>query len=299
MPRRPKIDLGRPPTVAFRDQRRGNDGRDNCATSGHRFPERSGQSMARQSNASTPMRPRFFWLETAHTRSSARCAFHSSIFPRSQNAKPPAKRKSRSIAPIAPAIYRGVVAITREPNGRLAIGGRGEPVEWAVEMRRFDEIQTLDRLAEARGNRRGARRSARPRGGGCAPRRAPASRNAAFTETLAEIIAQNEAELARSNRSCFRCRTVRALGAATRDALERVKPLLQARERAGLGAAMPWRSASRQYRAHRRQAGVVRRHRIRRPHRNRRRALRSRLSADGSDRARTAARLPTSYSIAI
>src|SRR5215831_2731890 len=49
--------------------------------------------------------------------------------------------------PYAPALYRGVVAITREVDGRLAIGGQGEPVEYAVEMRRFDETQTLDRLA--------------------------------------------------------------------------------------------------------------------------------------------------------
>ncbi|HZO46723.1 MAG TPA: AAA family ATPase [Xanthobacteraceae bacterium] len=50
----------------------------------------------------------------------------------------------------APDIYRRVVAITREPDGRLALDGRGEPVEWALEMRRFDEEQTLDHLA-ARG----------------------------------------------------------------------------------------------------------------------------------------------------
>src|SRR5664279_2857956 len=48
----------------------------------------------------------------------------------------------------APAIYRGVIAITREADGSLAIGGTGTPVEWAVEMARFDESQTLDRLAE-------------------------------------------------------------------------------------------------------------------------------------------------------
>src|SRR5262249_2095495 len=50
--------------------------------------------------------------------------------------------------PFAPAIYRRVVAITREANGRLTIGGTGEPIEWAVEMRRFDENATLDRLAD-------------------------------------------------------------------------------------------------------------------------------------------------------
>jgi hypothetical protein len=48
----------------------------------------------------------------------------------------------------APEIYRGVLAITREPNGRLALGSSGTPVEWAVEMQRFDESMTLDRLAD-------------------------------------------------------------------------------------------------------------------------------------------------------
>src|SRR5499427_4045972 len=57
------------------------------------------------------------------------------------------KRKSACEAeievnrPFAPELYRGVVAITREAGGRLTIGGKGEPVEWAVEMRRFDETQ--------------------------------------------------------------------------------------------------------------------------------------------------------------
>ncbi|CAN5307858.1 bifunctional aminoglycoside phosphotransferase/ATP-binding protein [soil metagenome] len=48
--------------------------------------------------------------------------------------------------PFAPQIYRRVVAITREPDG-LAIGGGGEPVEWAVEMARFDETRSFDHLA--------------------------------------------------------------------------------------------------------------------------------------------------------
>ena len=49
----------------------------------------------------------------------------------------------------APDIYRRVLPITRGPDGRLALGGDGTPVEWAVEMRRFDENATLDRLADA------------------------------------------------------------------------------------------------------------------------------------------------------
>ena len=49
---------------------------------------------------------------------------------------------------LAPNLYRGVVAITRESDGRLAIGGDGEPVEWAVDMVRFDENRTLDHLTD-------------------------------------------------------------------------------------------------------------------------------------------------------
>src|SRR5580658_1524146 len=63
-----------------------------------------------------------------------------------------AKRKAACAAEIevnrrlAPKLYRGVVAITRESDGRLAIDGDGVPVEWAVDMARFDENRTLDHL---------------------------------------------------------------------------------------------------------------------------------------------------------
>jgi uncharacterized protein len=50
--------------------------------------------------------------------------------------------------PFAPDIYHGVVPITRMTDGSLSIGGAGEPVEYAVEMARFDENQTLDHLAK-------------------------------------------------------------------------------------------------------------------------------------------------------
>jgi aminoglycoside phosphotransferase family enzyme/predicted kinase len=48
----------------------------------------------------------------------------------------------------APQIYRRVVPITRGLEG-FQIGGDGPVVEWAVEMARFDENKTLDRLAQA------------------------------------------------------------------------------------------------------------------------------------------------------
>ena len=45
----------------------------------------------------------------------------------------------------APELYRRVVAITRNADGAFEIDGTGTPVEWAVEMARFDETQSLDR----------------------------------------------------------------------------------------------------------------------------------------------------------
>ncbi|HEY5830217.1 MAG TPA: hypothetical protein VIV01_17790, partial [Hyphomicrobiaceae bacterium] len=49
----------------------------------------------------------------------------------------------------APQLYLGVVAITREADGRLAIGGSGTPVEWAVRMRAFDQADLLGARAAA------------------------------------------------------------------------------------------------------------------------------------------------------
>jgi aminoglycoside phosphotransferase family enzyme/predicted kinase len=48
----------------------------------------------------------------------------------------------------APALYLGVRPVTRESHGRLALGGGGTPVDWVVEMVRFDQQTLFDRLAE-------------------------------------------------------------------------------------------------------------------------------------------------------
>ena len=51
--------------------------------------------------------------------------------------------------PYAPAIYRGLIAITRESDGHLALGGAGEPIEWAVHMAPFAESDVLaNRVAQ-------------------------------------------------------------------------------------------------------------------------------------------------------
>ena len=49
---------------------------------------------------------------------------------------------------LTPDVYRGVVPLVRSATG-LAIGGRGEVVDWLVVMKRLDENQMLDRVIAA------------------------------------------------------------------------------------------------------------------------------------------------------
>ncbi|WP_440994960.1 AAA family ATPase [Arhodomonas sp. SL1] len=47
----------------------------------------------------------------------------------------------------APTLYLGVSALTREADGAIAFGGAGEPFEYVVVLRRFDQRYLLDRMA--------------------------------------------------------------------------------------------------------------------------------------------------------
>ncbi len=51
--------------------------------------------------------------------------------------------------PHAPGLYLGLVAVTRTSAGRLALGGSGEVVEWALHMRRFSQDALLSNIAAA------------------------------------------------------------------------------------------------------------------------------------------------------
>jgi aminoglycoside phosphotransferase family enzyme/predicted kinase len=66
-----------------------------------------------------------------------------------QKRKAACEEEIRINRPFAPQIYHRVVAITEEPDGSLRVGGDGTPIEYAVEMSRFDENRTLDHLAKA------------------------------------------------------------------------------------------------------------------------------------------------------
>lgn len=61
------------------------------------------------------------------------------------------RREIEVNSPNAPEIYRDAVAITRERDGRLVIGGSGTPVEWAVRMARFGQEQLLSTIAKQHG----------------------------------------------------------------------------------------------------------------------------------------------------
>ena len=181
-----------------------------------------------------------------------------------------AKRKAACDAeievnrPYAPSIYRGVVAITREADGALAIGGKGEPVEWAVEMARFDETQTLDHLADA-GLIDAALADALGRAVARAHAAAPVAMNARLSPPSWARSSHRTTPSLRALPELFPPAAVARTRARRRAlAFARLRPLLDVRERAGRVRALPWRSASRQYRLCIDGAPVlVRRHRIR------------------------------------
>ncbi|KUF11826.1 AAA family ATPase [Pseudoponticoccus marisrubri] len=60
------------------------------------------------------------------------------------------RRELELNAPAAPTLYRDVIPVTREADGRLALDGDGRPVEWVLRMVRFPDDDQLDRVA-ARG----------------------------------------------------------------------------------------------------------------------------------------------------
>jgi aminoglycoside phosphotransferase family enzyme/predicted kinase len=148
------------------------------------------------------------------------------------------KRKAACLAeidanrPFAPELYRGVIAVTRGRDGALALGGGGEPVEWAVDMWRFDETKTLDRLADA-GKIDLAMADELARGVAAAHARAPAVEAAPWIDALAQYIEQNDAAF-HEYPALFPKAAVAQFTAASRAAFARLQPLLLVRGKDGL-----------------------------------------------------------------
>jgi uncharacterized protein len=132
-------------------------------------------------------------------------------------------------APYAPEIYCGVVAITREASGKLAIGGAGTPVEWAVEMRRFDERRTLDHIA---GEIDEALADALGRAVAAAHAKTLAVDAHVWIAAIGSYIDEH-VEAFRQYPNVFPAAEVEALARASRAAYERIVPLLRERSRRG------------------------------------------------------------------
>ena len=134
--------------------------------------------------------------------------------------------------PFAPQIYRRALPITREPDGRLALDGKGAPLEWAVEMRRFDERETLDRLAADRmidaalADRLGVMVAA-------SHKAAPAFDAKTWLDALAGFVSQNDAAL-RALPELFPPDAVADLTAASRTMLNNLRSPVLERGRLGL-----------------------------------------------------------------
>ena len=58
------------------------------------------------------------------------------------------KRELTLNKPELPSIYLEVQPITKDSNGSLALGGRGDVVEWVLVMARFSEHRVLDTMAK-------------------------------------------------------------------------------------------------------------------------------------------------------
>lgn len=132
----------------------------------------------------------------------------------------------------APAIYKGVLAVVRRPDGNLALGGEGEVLDWVVDMARFDENSLLDRLAQR---------------GGLTPRLIGelAEAIAAFHGLAEErydrggkiglqgVLTGNAAAFAELPPGILDAGQVKRLIEASAQALEHLGPLLEARRRLG------------------------------------------------------------------
>ncbi len=153
-----------------------------------------------------------------------------------------AKRHAACVAELAinrrtaPTLYRGVVAIRREADGRLRLdeeGGEaaGDAIDWLVSMARFPDEALFDRMAER---------------GGLTPvlMRWLAERIAAFHRDAAprpdgggvealRTVADGNLEDLRAAPDLFPADAVARLAERTGDALDRLAPLLEARRRDG------------------------------------------------------------------
>lgn len=130
----------------------------------------------------------------------------------------------------APQLYRRVVPITRNEDGSLSIDGGGTPVEYAVEMTRFDERKTIDQLARSGpfdpGLVKGIAETIAASHAKAA--RAPVD---SWIESIPKIVEDNTMALQAAGR--FPANNIAGLGMASHAAFSRIRGLLECRGRGG------------------------------------------------------------------
>jgi len=148
------------------------------------------------------------------------------------------KRKAACLAELevnrrfAPQLYRRIVPVTRDEGGALALDGAGVPVEWAVEMVRFDDTMTLDHLAD-RGALDDKMLGELAVAVAAMHERASRADTAAWLAAVERFIGQNTAAF-RDRPELFPSQSVTGLDRSARETLSRLRSLLAARGDAGL-----------------------------------------------------------------
>jgi uncharacterized protein len=132
----------------------------------------------------------------------------------------------------APQLYRRIVPITRQAGGSLALDGGGEAVEWAVEMARFDENNTLDHVAE-RGELDDALCAKLALAVAAMHDHAEPVKAAPWLAAVAQFISDNTAAF-RDHSDLFPTQAVEGLKGESQAAFAKLQPLLKARGAASL-----------------------------------------------------------------
>ncbi len=132
----------------------------------------------------------------------------------------------------APSLYQAVVPVTEGADGRLAIDGTGEPVEWLLAMRRFPETCRLDHVAE-RGELDAALVERLAAGIAAFHEGLEPLPAAGGVAAMREVADGNAEDLRRSVPAVFAAEPVERLVAAADRELARHHDLLEARRRAG------------------------------------------------------------------
>jgi aminoglycoside phosphotransferase family enzyme/predicted kinase len=130
----------------------------------------------------------------------------------------------------APQVYHRVVAITLTRDGSFELDGTGEPVEYAVEMSRFDESQTIDHLAEA-GPLDPGLVDAIAEAIAASHTIAPLAPAEPWINSIAGFIEGNSAAFREA--ACFAAGDIDDLTRASLSAFARIRPLLEQRGRQG------------------------------------------------------------------